>query len=48
MKRAALIVALILSVLYLSGCIVISGKEHRDHKHHGHHDAACDPARQSP
>ncbi|MHC4430560.1 MAG: hypothetical protein ACYTBS_01845 [Planctomycetota bacterium] len=45
MKRAALVVILILAVFYLSGCIVISGKEHRHHKHHGHQDTACNPDR---
>jgi hypothetical protein len=47
MKRAALIIALILSVFYLSGCIVVSEKEHCRHKHHDHHDTASDPGEES-
>ena len=38
MRRTALIAALILSILYLSGCLVISTEGHR---HHKHDDATC-------
>ena len=37
MKKTALIFALVISIFYLSGCLVISTKEH---KHHRHHDVA--------
>ncbi|MHC4331924.1 MAG: hypothetical protein ACYSWW_27800 [Planctomycetota bacterium] len=33
MRKAALITALILSILYLGGCVVVSSEEHRPHKH---------------
>ncbi|MHC4353680.1 MAG: hypothetical protein ACYTE3_18735 [Planctomycetota bacterium] len=40
MKKTALIITLIISIFYLSGCLVISKKEH---KHHRHHDVAYKP-----
>ena len=40
MKKTALIIALIISIFYLNGCLVITTK---DHKHHRHDNAACEP-----
>jgi len=37
MKKTALIIALLISIFYLNGCLVISTEEH---KHHRHHDIA--------
>jgi len=40
MKKIALIIALIISIFYLSGCLVITTEEC---EHHRHHAAAFEP-----
>ena len=42
MKKTALIIALIVSIFYLAGCLVITTEEQ---KHHRDHDVACEPGR---
>jgi len=42
MKKTALIIALIISIFYLTGCLVITTEEH---KHHRDNDVACEPDR---